>query len=245
MSLKDKIALVTGATKGIGKAIAKKLTKKGAIVIGTATTEDGAKTICNYLKNEDRGIVLNINDDKKVEYEINRIHNKFEKVDILVNNAAIHCDKLFFRMKYTEWKNVLDTNLYSIFFITKSILRYMLKKHIKGRIVNISSVVASIGNIGQTNYSASKAGLIGFSKSLAREVAPFGINVNVVSPGYIETNMTNNIKEDQRSAILKHIPLGRLGNVDEVANVVSFLVSNESSYITGETLHVNGGMYMV
>ncbi|WP_085247007.1 3-oxoacyl-ACP reductase FabG [Gilliamella mensalis] len=244
MNLSGKIALVTGASRGIGKAIAEKLVACGATVIGTATTEKGAEAISQYLGSNGKGFALNVTDEASIESVIHAIKNEFGDIDILVNNAGITRDNLLMRMKEEEWQDILDTNLTSVFRLSKALMRTMMKKRY-GRIVTIGSVVGTMGNAGQSNYAAAKAGLIGFSKSLAREVASRGITVNVVAPGFIATDMTDALTEEQKALTLAQVPAGRLGEPVEIANAVAFLVSDEASYITGETLHVNGGMYMV
>ncbi|OCG71699.1 3-oxoacyl-ACP reductase [Gilliamella sp. Occ3-1] len=244
MNLSGKIALVTGASRGIGKAIAEKLVACGATVIGTATTEKGAEAISHYLGSNGKGFALNVTDETSIESVMGAIKAQFGDIDILVNNAGITRDNLLMRMKEDEWQDILDTNLTSVFRLSKALLRTMMKKRY-GRIVTIGSVVGTMGNAGQANYAAAKAGLIGFSKSLAREVASRGITVNVVAPGFIATDMTDALTDEQKSLTLAQVPAGRLGEPAEIANAVAFLVSDEASYITGETLHVNGGMYMV
>lgn len=244
MNLSGKIALVTGASRGIGKAIAEKLVECGAIVIGTATTENGAQAISQYLGSHGKGFALNVTDEKSIESVIDAVKTQYGDIDILVNNAGITRDNLLMRMKDDEWQDILETNLTSVFRLSKALMRTMMKKRF-GRIVTIGSVVGTMGNAGQANYAAAKAGLIGFSKSLAREVASRGITVNVVAPGFIETDMTKALSDDQRGAILSQVPANRLGEPKEIANAVAFLVSDEAAYITGETIHVNGGMYMV
>lgn len=244
MNLSGKIALVTGASRGIGRAIAEKLIANGAIVIGTATTDSGAEAISQYLGEHGKGFALNVTDAQSIESVINAVKTQYGDIDILVNNAGITRDNLLMRMKDDEWQDILDTNLTSVFKLSKALMRTMMKKRF-GRIVTIGSVVGTMGNAGQANYAAAKAGLIGFSKSLAREVASRGITVNVVAPGFIETDMTQALSEEQRTNILAQVPANRLGDPKEIANAVAFLVSDEAAYITGETLHVNGGMYMV
>ncbi|XKM13169.1 3-oxoacyl-ACP reductase FabG [Orbaceae bacterium ac157xtp] len=244
MNLSGKIALVTGASRGIGKAIAEKLVACGAIVVGTATTENGAHAISQYLGDKGMGIALNVTDEDSIESAIKTVKDKFGDIDILVNNAGITRDNLLMRMKNDEWQDILDTNLTSVFRLSKALMRSMMKKRY-GRIITVGSVVGTMGNAGQANYAAAKAGLIGFTKSLAREVASRGITANVVAPGFIETDMTRALTDDQRAATLTQVPANRLGEPKEVANAVAFLASDEASYITGETLHVNGGMYMV
>ncbi len=242
--LDGKIALVTGASRGIGKAIATQLAQQGATVIGTATSENGAQAISDYLSEfGGKGFALNVTDKESVDTTIKAINEAHGGIDILVNNAGITRDNLLMRMKDDEWQDIIDTNLTSIFTLSKAVLRGMMKKRF-GRIVNIGSVVGSAGNAGQANYAAAKAGVIGFSKSMAREVASRGITINVVAPGFIDTDMTNALTDDQKEAIFKDIPANRLGEPDEIAATVAFLVSDGAAYITGETIHVNGGMYM-
>lgn len=243
--LNSKIALVTGASRGIGNAIALGLAKAGATVIGTATTAQGAEAISTTFENEGlsgRGIVLNIADADSVHKVFEEIQEKVGAPQILVNNAGITADNLFLRMKEEEWSKVIDTNLTGVFRLIQSCLRPMIKAR-WGRIVNITSVVGAIGNAGQANYAAAKAGLIGLTKSLAREVGSRGITVNAVAPGFIDTDMTRALSEEQRAKLVEQIPLGRIGEPKEVADAVVFLVS-KGDYFTGETLHINGGMYM-
>ena len=242
--LQGKIALVTGASRGIGKAIATQLAEQGAIVIGTATSDAGAAAITEYLQaSGGKGMTLNVTEPGASEALVKAITDEFGAVEILVNNAGITRDNLLMRMKDDEWQDIIDTNLTSIFTLSKAVLRGMMKKRF-GRIVNIGSVVGSAGNAGQANYAAAKAGVIGFSKSMAREVASRGITINVVAPGFIDTDMTKALTDDQKEAIFKDIPANRLGEPDEIAATVAFLVSDGAAYITGETIHVNGGMYM-
>ena len=242
--LDGKVALVTGASRGIGKAIATQLAQQGATVIGTATSENGAQAISDYLSEfGGKGFALNVTDKESVDTTLKAINEAFGSIDILVNNAGITRDNLLMRMKDDEWQDIIDTNLTSIFTLSKAVLRGMMKKRC-GRIVNIGSVVGSAGNAGQANYAAAKAGVIGFSKSMAREVASRGITINVVAPGFIDTDMTKALTDDQKDAIFKDIPASRLGQPDEIAATVAFLVSDGAAYITGETIHVNGGMYM-
>ena len=244
MNLSGKIALVTGASRGIGRAIAEKLVACGATVIGTATTEKGAEAISQYLDKNGKGLALNVTDEASIESVISTVKAEFGDIDILINNAGITRDNLLMRMKEDEWQDILDTNLTSVFRLSKALMRTMMKKRY-GRIITIGSVVGTMGNAGQANYAAAKAGLIGFSKSLAREVASRGITVNVVAPGFIATDMTAALTDEQKALTLAQVPVGRLGQPTEIANAVAFLASDEASYITGETLHVNGGMYMV
>ncbi|CRK85510.1 3-oxoacyl-[acyl-carrier-protein] reductase FabG [Candidatus Providencia siddallii] len=243
MNYNGKIALVTGASRGIGKAIALKLAKYGATVIGTATSEEGAKAITIYLNGNGKGLMLNVTNSTSIEKILVKIREIFGEIDILINNAGITRDNLLVRMKENEWQDVINTNLSSVYRLTKSVLRPMIKKRY-GRIISIASIVGIIGNAGQTNYAAAKAGIIGFSKSLSLEVASRCITVNTVAPGFIETDMTIALSNEQRSDILSNIPANRFGNIKEIANAVAFLASDKASYITGETLHVNGGMYI-
>lgn len=242
MGFDGKIALVTGASRGIGRAIAEDLVARGATVIGTATSENGAKAISEYLNG--KGFVLNVTENDSIEKFLADVRAEFGEIDILVNNAGITRDNLLMRMKDDEWQDIIDTNLSSVFRLSKAVMRAMMKKRY-GRIITIGSVVGTMGNAGQANYAAAKAGVIGFSKSLAREVASRGITVNVVAPGFIETDMTRALTDDQRAGILSQVPANRLGDAKEIASAVAFLASDEASYITGETLHVNGGMYMI
>ena len=236
------IALVTGASRGIGRAIAETLVARGAKVIGTATSE--ARAGDQRLFGASKGLVLNVTDPASIESVLENVRAEFGEVDILVNNAGITRDNLLMRMKDDEWNDIIETNLSSVFRLSKAVMRAMMKKR-HGRIITIGSVVGTMGNAGQANYAAAKAGLIGFSKSLAREVASRGITVNVVAPGFIETDMTRALTDEQRAGTLAAVPAGRLGTPNEIASAVAFLASDEASYITGETLHVNGGMYMV
>ncbi|MFT5813812.1 MAG: 3-oxoacyl-[acyl-carrier protein] reductase [Psychroserpens sp.] len=242
-SLEGKVILVTGASRGIGKAIATQLKALGGNVIGTATSEYGAANISEYL-GEGQGLVLNVTDDTSISAMFDIIKEKYGAVDILVNNAGITRDNLMMRMKDDEWNDIINTNLTSVFKISKAVLRAMMKKR-NGRIINIGSVVGTMGNAGQVNYATAKAGLIGFTKSLAREVASRGITVNTVSPGFIDTDMTQTLTDEQKEGIFAQVPANRLGKPEEIANAVAFLASDSAAYITGETLHVNGGMYMV
>ncbi|MDR0218031.1 MAG: 3-oxoacyl-ACP reductase FabG [Enterobacteriaceae bacterium] len=244
MNFDGKIALVTGASRGIGRAIAELLAERGACVIGTATSESGAEAISAYLGNNGKGFVLNVTDSESIEQALSNIRAEFGEIDILINNAGITRDNVLMRMKDDEWQDIVDTNLSSIFRLSKAVMRSMMKKRY-GRIISIGSVVGTMGNAGQANYAAAKAGVIGFSKSLAREVASRGITVNVIAPGFIETDMTKALTDEQRAGILSEVPANRLGNAKEIASAVAFLASDEAAYITGETLHVNGGMYMI
>jgi 3-oxoacyl-[acyl-carrier protein] reductase len=244
IDLAGKVALVTGASRGIGRAVAETLVAAGARVIGTATSERGATAIQEYLGDNGLGLVLDVTDSQSVTDLFAVIKEKEGDVSILVNNAGITRDNLLMRMKEDEWSDIIDTNLTSIFRTSKAVMRPMMKKR-HGRIINIGSVVGSMGNPGQTNYCASKAGLIGFTKSLAREVASRQITVNAIAPGFIQTDMTDELTEEQQKGIMSQVPMERLGQAQEIANAVLFLASDSAAYITGETLHVNGGMYMV
>lgn len=244
ISLEGKVALVTGASRGIGKAIAEQLVALGAKVVGTATSEKGAAAISDYLGSQGMGLVLDVTDTQSVEQCLNQIKESVGDIDILVNNAGITRDNLLMRMKDEEWFDIMQTNLTSVFRLSKAVLRSMMKKRF-GRIITIGSVVGSMGNAGQTNYAAAKAGVLGFTKSLAREVASRGITVNAIAPGFIDTDMTKELSEEQKEAIFSQVPAHRLGQPEEIAATVAFLASNQAAYITGETLHVNGGMYMV
>ena len=241
-----RVALVTGASRGIGRAILEVLGKQGLIVIGTATTESGAQAIDARLKEagiRGAGMLLNVTDKAAVEQCIKAINEQFGTPTVLVNNAGITRDNLMMRMKDEEWDEVIDTNLTSVFRVTKACLRGMTKAR-WGRIINISSVVGSMGNAGQANYAAAKAGMDGFARALAREIGSRAITVNNVAPGFIDTDMTRELPQEQRDFLAQQIPLGRLGGPEEIAGVVAFLVSDAAAYITGETVHVNGGMYM-
>ncbi len=246
MTLENQIALVTGASRGIGQAVALELGQQGAIVIGTATSESGAEAISNYL-NEDNikgaGLALNVTSQESIEALMDQIGKDFGAPSILVNNAGITRDNLLMRMKDDEWDAIMETNLKSVYRMSKACMRGMMKAR-QGRIINIASVVGETGNAGQTNYAAAKAGVFGFTKSMAREVASRGITVNAVAPGFIDTDMTKGLPEEQKEALLKQIPLNRLGKPKEIAAAVSFLASPGAAYITGFTLDVNGGMYM-
>ncbi|MCQ4347866.1 3-oxoacyl-ACP reductase FabG [Pseudomonas stutzeri] len=246
MSLQGKVALVTGATRGIGQAIALELGRQGAIVIGTATTAAGAERIAEYLKAagiEGAGLVLDVSSDESVAQTLEHIQQHLGQPAILVNNAGITRDNLMLRMKDEEWHDVINTNLTSIYRLTKAVLKGMTKAR-WGRIINISSVVGSMGNAGQANYAAAKAGVEGFSRALAREVGSRGITVNAVAPGFIDTDMTRDLPEAHRQNLLTQIPLGRLGQAEEIASVVGFLAGEGGAYVTGATIPVNGGMYM-
>ena len=244
--LTDQIALVTGASRGIGQAIARALGAEQAIVIGTATSQAGADSISAALKEsgvKGCGMVLNVADAESIATCIKQVNETYGAPEILVNNAGITRDNLLMMMKDEQWNDIIDTNLSSVFRMSKAVIRPMMKKR-NGRIINISSVVGATGNPGQTNYAASKAGLVGFSKSLAREIGSRNITVNTVAPGFIDTDMTRELATEQRDALVAQIPLRRLGSAEEVAATVVFLASPAAAYITGETIHVNGGMYM-
>lgn len=246
MLLNERIALVTGASRGIGKAIADRVGSEGATVIGTATSESGAAAISERFDKAGItgvGMQLDVTQADQIESVISAISEKYGAVDVLVNNAGITRDNLFMRMKEDEWDDIIETNLSSVYRLSKACIRPMVKARY-GRIINIGSVVGSTGNPGQANYAAAKAGLIGFGKSLARELGSRGITVNTVAPGFIESDMTAELTEDQQTALLANIALGRMGDADEVAQTVVFLASPMANYLTGQTLHVNGGMYM-
>jgi 3-oxoacyl-[acyl-carrier protein] reductase len=246
MNLNSEIALVTGASRGIGSAIALELGRLGATVIGTATTQTGADAISEAFSRsgiKGAGAVLNVTSPDAIQNTVSGIQEQFGAITILVNNAGITRDNLLMRMKDEEWDEIIQTNLTSIYRLCKACVKGMTKAR-KGRIINISSVVGVAGNPGQVNYAAAKAGIIGFSKSLAREIGTRNITVNVVAPGFIETDMTRQLSADQRQALEQQIPLQRLGSAQDVAKAVAFLASPDAAYITGETLHVNGGMYM-
>lgn len=245
-SLEGKITLVTGASRGIGRATAETLGKAGATVIGTATSENGAQAISDYFSEANitgKGMVLNVADDASIATTLKAITTEYGAITILVNNAGITRDNLLMRMKDDEWNDIITTNLSSVFKLSKSCLRGMMKAR-SGRIISIASVVGTTGNSGQANYAAAKAGIVGFSKSLAREIGSRGVTVNVVSPGLIDTDMTKALPEEHRQAMLANIPLARLGAPEDIANAVLFLASDMGAYISGETIHVNGGMNM-
>ena len=245
--LTGKVAFVTGASRGIGKAIALELASQGAIVIGTATSESGADNISTYLKEagaQGAGKCLNVTNGEMITSVLDEVTKEFGVPTILVNNAGITRDNLLMRMKDDEWDDIIQTNLSSVFRMSKGCLRGMMKAK-GGRIINIASVVGVMGNAGQTNYAAAKAGIIGFSKSLAREVGTRNITVNTIAPGFIDTDMTRGLPEEQRTALTQQIPLSRLGSPEDIAKSVSFLAGEGGAYITGQTLNVNGGMYMV
>ena len=244
--LQDKVVLVTGASRGIGRAIAEKMGAEGAIVIGTATSDGGADNISAYLKEAGitgKGMCLNVADADSIKAVLKAISDEFGAIGILVNNAGITRDNLLMMMKDDQWDDIINTNLTSIFRMSKAVIRPMMKAR-TGRIINIGSVVGLTGNPGQTNYSAAKAGILGFTKSLAREIGSRNITVNTVAPGFIDTDMTRELPEEQRDALISQIPLNKLGDAQDIANAVSFLASDDASYITGETINVNGGMYM-
>jgi 3-oxoacyl-[acyl-carrier protein] reductase len=242
-ALEGEVALVTGASRGIGAAIAAALAGAGATVIGTATSDSGASAIGDTLGDHGRGMALNIADEDSVEAALKDLQSNEGAPTILVNNAGITRDNLLMRMKPEEWDEVISTNLTGVYRLCKGCLRGMMKAK-KGRIINIASVIGVMGNAGQSNYAAAKAGIIGFSKSLAREIGSRNITVNVVAPGFIDTDMTRILPEEQRNAMLAQVPLGRLGESEDIANAVLFLASQAAAYVTGETLHVNGGMLM-
>jgi 3-oxoacyl-[acyl-carrier protein] reductase len=246
MALNDDIVVVTGASRGIGQAIALELGARGATVIGTATTDRGAEAISASLAEHNvrgTGKVLDVTDADSIAAFYRAVQEEYGNPSVLVNNAGITRDNLMMRMKDEEWDDVISTNLSSAFRMSKACLRGMMKAR-RGRIITISSIIGATGNPGQANYAATKAGVIGFTKSLAREVGSRGITVNAVAPGFIDTDMTRALPEEQRKHLLEQIPMARLGDVSDIARAVAFLASDEASYITGETLHVNGGMYM-
>ncbi|KRO78450.1 MAG: 3-ketoacyl-ACP reductase [Methylophilales bacterium BACL14 MAG-120910-bin43] len=245
--LTGKTVLVTGASRGIGAAIALELGNQGARVYGTATSEQGAKSITKVFtehKINGQGLVLNVNDNASIQATIEHINQDAGTINILVNNAGITKDTLLMRMKDEDWDAVISTNLTSVYKLSQQVIKSMMKERY-GRIINITSVVGHMGNAGQTNYAATKAGIDGFTKSLAQEIGSRGITVNSVAPGFIDTDMTKALSEEQRAALLTHIPLSRLGQASDIAHAVTFLASDQASYITGETIHVNGGMLMV
>ncbi len=242
MNLSGQIALVTGASRGIGKAIAEALSAAGATVVGTATSENGAQAISEYLSSG-QGMVLNVAEQQSIDDLLQAMKQGVGLPTILVNNAGITNDKLLMRMSDDDWMQVINTNLSSIYRMSKACIRGMMKAK-GGRIINIGSVIGNMGNPGQSNYAAAKAGMLGFTKSLAREVGSRGITVNVVAPGYIQTDMTDELDDKQKESLMDQVPLKRLGSTDDIAAAVLFLASESASYITGETLHVNGGMYM-
>lgn len=238
-----KIALVTGASRGIGKAIAERLAEDGFFVVGTATSESGADAITAFLGENGKGMKLNVADSESIAGFIKTVNDEIGAPAVLINNAGITRDNLLMRMKDDEWDDIINTNLTSVFRMSKAVLRGMTKAK-TGRIINISSVVGSTGNAGQANYAAAKAGMIGFAKSMAKEVGSRNITVNTVAPGFIDTDMTRELSDDIKNMLLAGIPLSRLGDAKEIAHAVSFLASEGAAYITGETIHVNGGMFM-
>ena len=245
--LDGKLVLVTGASRGIGKAIALTLGGAGATIIGTATTGSGADNISKVFVEKNisgKGMKLNVTDNEQISDLVKTVSEDFGFIDILINNAGITRDNILLRMKEDEWEDIINTNLSSIYRMSKVVLRAMIKNR-SGRIISITSVVGAMGNAGQSNYAAAKAGMIGFTKSLAREVGVRGITVNAIAPGFIETDMTDSLPDEHKEALASQIPMGRLGTVDEVAKAVLFLAGDGGSYITGQTLHVNGGMYTV
>ncbi|XBC38514.1 MAG: 3-oxoacyl-ACP reductase FabG [Buchnera aphidicola (Melaphis rhois)] len=243
MTNKKKVALVTGASRGIGKEISKKLASKGIIVIGTATSNAGTKIINSYLKNNGTSFILDVMNSDSIKNAMQNICNDFEHIDILINNIGIVQDKLLVNMTYSNWNKVIEINLNSIFHISKPIVKKMIRKK-KGKIITIGSIIGHIGNYGQTNYSASKSGLIGFHRSLALEVASQGICVNMIAPGFIETDMTKKLTKHQKYKYLLKIPMKKFGKINEISETVLFLISDNISYITGQVIHINGGMYM-
>ena len=245
--LNEKLVLVTGASRGIGRAIALTLGNAGATVIGTATSDEGASNITKIFTENNilgKGMMLNVTDNEQISELLKSITADYGSVDILVNNAGITRDNILVRMKEDEWDDIIKTNLSSVYKMSKAVLRGMIKKR-SGRIISITSVVGAMGNAGQSNYAAAKAGIMGFTKSLAREVGVRGVTVNAIAPGFIQTDMTDKLPEDQKVALASQIPMARLGTVDEIAQSVLFLASESGSYITAQTLHVNGGMYTV
>jgi len=238
-----KVALVTGASRGIGRAIAEQLVADGFFVVGTATSDGGADAISAYLAECGKGMNLNVADAESIAEVMKVIADDYGTPAVLVNNAGITRDNLLMRMKDDEWDDIINTNLTSVFRMSKAVLRGMMKAR-SGRVINIASVVGSTGNAGQANYAAAKAGMVGFAKSMAKEVGSRGITVNTVAPGFIDTDMTRELADEHKQALLSGIPLARLGDAKEIANAVAFLASEGASYITGETLHVNGGMFM-
>ena len=243
--LNGKLVLVTGASRGIGQAIAMTLGEAGATIIGTATSEEGANKISRIFAENNilgRGMSLNVTNNNQITDLVKVVSEEHGAVDILINNAGITRDNILVRMKEDEWDDIINTNLSSVYKMSKAVLRGMIKKR-SGRIISITSVVGAMGNAGQSNYAAAKAGIMGFTKSLAREVGVRGITVNAIAPGFIKTDMTDNLPEDQKVALTSQIPMARLGEVDEIAQAVLFLAGESSAYITAQTLHVNGGMY--
>jgi len=245
--LDGKVTLVTGASRGIGQAIALTLGAAGAAIVGTATTEKGANAISKQFtenKINGQGMILNVDDSNNIAELISNINEQYGTIDVLINNAGITRDNILIKMKQDEWDDIINTNLSSVYKMSKAVLRGMMKKK-AGRIISITSVVGAMGNKGQTNYSAAKAGIMGFTKSLAREVGTRGITVNTIAPGFIQTDMTDALPDEQKEVLTAQIPMARLGTVNEVAQAVLFLASDSSAYITAQTLHVNGGMYTV
>ena len=243
--LNGKLVLVTGVSRGIGQAIAMTLGGAGATVIGTATSEEGADNISKIFSESDilgKGMKLNVTDNDQITSVLKVVTDEYGAVDVLINNAGITRDNILVRMKEEEWDDIINTNLTSVYRMSKAVLRGMIKKR-SGRIISITSVVGAMGNAGQSNYAAAKAGIMGFTKSLAREVGVRGITVNAIAPGFIETDMTDSLPEDQKAVLASQIPMGRLGTANEIAQAVLFLASDSGSYITAQTLHVNGGMY--
>ena len=243
--LNGKLVLVTGASRGIGNAIALTLGAAGATVIGTATSEEGAKNISKTFSENNilgKGMKLNVTDNEQISNVLKAVTEEYGTVDILINNAGITRDNILLRMKEEEWDEIISTNLSSVYKMSKAVLRGMIKKR-SGRVISITSVVGAMGNAGQSNYAASKAGIIGFTKSLAREVGVRGITVNAIAPGFIETDMTDSLPDTQKATLASQIPMGRLGTVDEIAKAVLFLAGDNASYITAQTIHINGGMY--
>lgn len=243
MSFDGKVVLITGASRGIGRATAEAFVANNAVVIGAASTIIGTEVISGFLGKKGKGLVLDVVDRASIDRAMAIIHAEFGGIDILINNAGIVCDHLLIRMRDEEWSDIIHTNLTSVFRLSKAVLKSMIRNRF-GRVITLGSVVGSIGNTGQAHYAAAKAGLIGFSKSLAKEVASRGVTVNVVAPGFVETDMTRALTDNQRAEILSSVPVNRLGDAKEIASAILFLASDQASYITGETLHINGGMYM-
>ncbi len=242
--MKDKVVLITGANRGIGRDILRKLNKDGYLVIGTSRSSEGAKIISDDINNSNgKGIVMDVTNQESINQAATLIKNEYGAIYGLVNNAGITNDNLLMRMTDEQWLSVIDTNLTSLYRVTKAIIKDMMKARV-GRIINIGSIVGMMGNAGQSNYSATKSGLLGFTKSLARELSSRNINVNSISPGFIDTDMTKALSDEQIANLTKNIPLGRIASPDEISSVVAFLLSDDSSYITGENINVNGGLYM-